>query len=237
MNRTLVIADIHLTDQFDQKLFNYLSKLFANYDQIIINGDLWEGWLINFDQFINSEWNKLFPLLKEKNTIYLWGNHDPEDLIDERYELFADELLESYNLVHPNKEIILTHGHQLIDINKLPRHVKWYYKALELSENYSPRMIDRFTRRRILSIEVLLFKYLGIRAITKSSVPPKLNQLIKDDIKQKAVADNTYYITSHTHLSSMEPHNNFYNTGFINHGYANYIEILDGAIHICTGSF
>jgi hypothetical protein len=33
----------------------------------------------------------LFDLLLEKNTIYIYGNHDPKDLCDERCSLFAVE--------------------------------------------------------------------------------------------------------------------------------------------------
>ena len=69
--KTLVISDLHLTTASDPKKFRFLKKLISSFDRVIINGDLWCVYTDTFDQFINSDWQRLFPLLKSKKQFIL----------------------------------------------------------------------------------------------------------------------------------------------------------------------
>src|SRR3990167_5228492 len=86
--KVLVFSDSHLDHNFEPKKLSYLKKLVRSVDQVIINGDFWEGYSITFDQFLSSKWNELFPLLKAKKAVYIFGNHDKKVLADKRMRLF-----------------------------------------------------------------------------------------------------------------------------------------------------
>ncbi|MBI3955332.1 metallophosphoesterase, partial [Candidatus Gottesmanbacteria bacterium] len=73
---TIIISDLHLTRRFEKRKFNFLKKIIERSDQVVINGDLWDYYFSSFSQFVRSPWRQLFPLLKEKKTVYLYGNHD-----------------------------------------------------------------------------------------------------------------------------------------------------------------
>jgi predicted MPP superfamily phosphohydrolase len=87
--QTLIFSDTHLTKGFNRKKYEFLREIIEPVDRVIINGDFWDGYLTSFDKFVNSEWQKLFPLLKEKQTIYLYGNHDKTKWCDSRVNLFS----------------------------------------------------------------------------------------------------------------------------------------------------
>ena len=94
----LVFSDTHLYLPFDGKKFNFLKKIISDSDQVIINGDFFDDYMISFDEFIKSPWNQLFPLLKKKKAIYIFGNHDQEKFSDKRLNLFSDVQVTSYKL-------------------------------------------------------------------------------------------------------------------------------------------
>jgi len=77
--KILVFSDTHLTDRFDQGKFRFLQKIINFSDQVIINGDFWDSWFTNFDDFVNSEWRKLFPILLKKRAIYIWQSRSGQE--------------------------------------------------------------------------------------------------------------------------------------------------------------
>ena len=79
MSKILIFSDSHLSPRFNQAYFNKLANLIEQADQVIINGDFWEGYFYSFDEFLNS--NKLnFDLPKIENifesTLELCFNQD-----------------------------------------------------------------------------------------------------------------------------------------------------------------
>ena len=110
--KTLIFADTHLTNKYDPNLADYIAKLVKSVDQVIINGDFWDLYLTTFDRFINSEWSKLFPILQPK-TVYLYGNHDPAELMDERVKLFSKLQADNYQFVAGERTFQVEHGHRV----------------------------------------------------------------------------------------------------------------------------
>ncbi|KUK82735.1 MAG: Metallo-dependent phosphatase, partial [Microgenomates bacterium 39_6] len=86
--KTLIFSDTHLTDRLDPKKMAFLKKIINKADQVIINGDFWDGAFISFDQFLSSPWQELFSLLKKKQTIYIYGNHDKKERCGKGVSLF-----------------------------------------------------------------------------------------------------------------------------------------------------
>lgn len=77
-SKTIVISDLHLTTNFDNRKFQFLKNIFTNSGQIIINGDFWSYYSCTFDEFLDFKWQELFPFMRAK-TIYIHGNHDREN--------------------------------------------------------------------------------------------------------------------------------------------------------------
>jgi UDP-2,3-diacylglucosamine pyrophosphatase LpxH len=111
--KTLIFSDTHLSLPFEEKKYNFMRGIIEPADRVIINGDFWEGHLIKFEQFIHSPWKNLFPLLKQKNTIYIYGNHDEELMTDKRVQLFSDEQFDKYEIQLKRKKLIVEHGDRL----------------------------------------------------------------------------------------------------------------------------
>ena len=96
--RYLIFSDTHLTPKYEPKKFAVLKNAIEQADRVIINGDFWEGFVCTFNEFVESPWSKeLFPLLKKKKAVYLFGNHDRESLANERASLFSDKQMKKYS--------------------------------------------------------------------------------------------------------------------------------------------
>ncbi|MBU0975371.1 MAG: metallophosphoesterase family protein [Patescibacteria group bacterium] len=112
--KTVIFSDTHLTPQFDLLKFKVLRSIIQDADRVIINGDFWDGFFCSFGDFIESKWKYLFPLLKSKNTLYIGGNHDDENYVDDRHTLFSNSAVKSYILNTPDKQLVITHGHKIV---------------------------------------------------------------------------------------------------------------------------
>lgn len=205
---TLVISDTHLNHKFEEKKFNYLLNLFNKHDQIILNGDFWEGLLMSFDEFIDSPWKGLFPILKRKDTIYLYGNHDKQKRSDDRVSLFSNRQGNEFEIKTENKIFHIEHGHRLIRMFKVPSLILDLDAAIrtfEVTENYLiKRNIDsyiKFTNR--------------------------FNKRIKKKIKKNGLSEKIV-ICGHTHSPEDDLEHGFLNEGFVKHGFASHITIENG---------
>lgn len=205
--RTLIFSDSHLSLPFDKKKYNFLKKLIKTVEHVIINGDFWEGYEITFEQFINSLWKNLFPLLKSKKTVYIFGNHDKKILSDERISLFSIQQTKQYKLKQNNKILIFEHGNRICpfydDIWKIKK-----------TPSFLTRLIHIFTYIMIRIFKKKFIKYIYSR----------FNKVIKNKIK-KEFNDNQILICGHTHFAEFNLKENFINTGFVNHGLAQYLII------------
>lgn len=211
--RILVFSDTHLDDHLDKKKYQFLEQIINSADQVIINGDFWEGFLISFDGFINSPWRSLFPLLKSKNAIYIYGNHDKKKYCNEKTNLFSVKQVDNYSFKISDKNYMVEHGHRLLpDIEPL--------------ENYQPNKRKVRIYGFIEKMVVRLFekKVLGL-------VSRRFNHLIKERIRNELGPDTTL-ICSHSHYSEIDMKNNFINTGSIKFGFAQYLVIDDGRINL-----
>src|SRR3989338_3116815 len=107
--KTLVFSDTYFGAHFVEKKYHFLENLINQSDQVIINGDFWDSFFITFSQFNDSPYRNLFPLLKKKKTIYITGNHDTPDLLDNRVELFSDLQTDRYEMPVGDKVLIFEH--------------------------------------------------------------------------------------------------------------------------------
>jgi len=207
--KILVLSDTHLTPRFEQKKFDFLENIIQKSDSVIINGDFWDGYLTNFDAFIHSKWNSLFPLLKKKQTVYIYGNHDQKTFSDERVSLFSIKQLDQYTLISNGIEYHIEHGNRLI-----------------------PSIDDIFYQpKKLIYIETLLFSYYEefITHVFKHSSRiwgVLLNNKLKRDSKKHGI----FYIYGHIHFAEFDLKNNFAVSGIFQFGLAQYLLIEDGCI-------
>lgn len=209
--RILVFSDSHLTAKFDQKKYDFMSGIIGDSDQVIINGDFWDGYVITFDQFIKSEWSKLFPKLKRKKTAYLYGNHDREDFSDHRVTNFSTEQQYRLFIKTSNKELVVEHGN---------KYLKFIDEKVNLSQS---DMISSFADFS-LNYERFLVRNFGTGLIKR------LYQRYNDNLKKQALKDlksNQIIVCGHTHLIEVDLKNNFINSGIVNYGLGQYL-IIEG---------
>jgi len=201
---TFVFSDTHLTTKFNQRKFNKLTQLIRQSDQVIINGDFWEGLIIKFDQFLNSRWKELFPLLKEKKAIYIYGNHDDDYFSDNRVFQFCDKATKEYYLETPKQKYFFTHGQHFL----FPKQPKQY------------KLTPAPLKEEILHfIQFLAFTILGPFAY-----PNKFNDISLEERKALTSMENIL-VCGHTHRPEHRKSLNFIDLGAFNYGYANYMLI------------
>ena len=206
--KTLIFSDSHLTEVFEQEKYVFLKNIISGVDRVIINGDFWDGYTTTFSEFITSPWSKLFPLLKKKETVYLFGNHDRREFNDHRVSLFSVKQENSFKYKIKDKEIILEHGHRLFPS---PDLLLRYNVSVPMMRSIS-RKKDRVEKYLIKKTGISLHSYLG-------HLP---NGRIKKKIKHELLP-NQIFVCGHTHLPEYDLNNNFINTGFIQHGVGHYV--------------
>lgn len=211
--KTLVISDTHLDLPFDEKKYALLERIISEADQVIINGDFWEGFLLTFDEFFTSSWNRLFPLLKEKNTVYIFGNHDAKEYNDlEKTKEFSVIQTERYSFQENGFSYIFEHGHRILPFEKEKPNVRdpKFHKAV--------RKVDTVERYIVRLSGSLYQNFISI-----------FNQIVQKRI-QLELKNNELFFCGHTHIHEINHKKRFYNTGIIKHGLAQYIFIENGVI-------
>lgn len=211
--KILVISDTHL-EQFDYKKFVFLKKIISGADQVILNGDFWEGQSISLDSFLNSPWKQLFPLLKQKKAIYIYGNHDKEELNHKRTDIFSDIQTNRYSYLNGNITYIFEHGHRLCPFPAYRKNSLKYFPFLVKLEDDLEKIIIKTFGKSFFKLYCTRFNN-------------KIKRLIKNEL-----LNNQFFICGHTHLPEIDIKNKFANCGFIKYGYASYLMITNGKIKL-----
>jgi predicted phosphodiesterase len=202
--RTVIFSDTHLTAKFDQRKFNFLKNLISGFDQVIINGDFWDSYFVDFNLFMQSRWQELFTLLKAKQTVYLYGNHDPQKKATaELAGHFSNQQLKFYDFYNGKKLIHIEHGDRFLlppqdryPWIKVPEFVKTAYNLIEFA---SIKLLRGRTPDAWLEA-----RYLRSKA-------------------RSALGPDPYIILGHSHFVFAAKKD--FNCGFIQHGCAYYIVI------------
>jgi len=209
--KTIIFSDTHLTRRFNLRKFMFLANLIKDADRVVINGDFWDNTYTDFDGFINSKWKLLFPILKSKETIYLYGNHDRDWQVDDRARLFSDYQGYEYQINNGYYELLITHGHTIREglerLNRLygiRRFKKLGQFIFEIIEWLGVKLVRRFGKN------IFPHRFLDNRAIKAHAItlPP-----------------GQYLVCGHTHLAFFKPGNQYINTGSIRFGHAHYLEL------------
>ena len=201
--KTLIFADTHLSSRVYRKKFNYLKSIIEPADRVIIAGDFWDGFLTTLDKFVDSGWNQLFPLLLERQAIYVYGNHDRSEWSNELVNRFSVQQSLDTDLTINNQKYHLTHGHTI-------------FTSLE---DKIPAFNHSLPLRVGANIDVLHKLVWGRRFLSKDS---SINNPMRH---WPNVQSDTILICGHSHYPEIDTKHNFINPGFIGMGYGNYIII------------
>lgn len=206
--KTLIFSDTHLTNHFDKKKYRYLKNLINSVDKVIINGDFWDGLSVSFDQFIKSKWQRLFPILKRKQAVYIYGNHDYAQFCDRRVNLFSVKQTQVYFVQTNPKKLIIRHGHQHTASIQNKIKNKHLLKLLNDVYGIAEGLILKFFGRSI-------FRYGLYKSFTYSLHRYARRHLAEDEI----------LVCGHSHNAVFKPQKKYINSGFIRHGLAQYLII------------
>jgi UDP-2,3-diacylglucosamine pyrophosphatase LpxH len=209
--KILVFSDSHLGPQFEENKYEFLKKIISEVDQVIINGDFWDGFLMKFDKFVESPWKKLFPLFKSKQTVYLYGNHDLPSMANDKVMLFSDIQGLYYQFTMNDQVFHIEHGNRFIPL--LDESIPFFKLPLVGKVlNFSERILVRGFGKRYLE-----------------SAQSRKNVKIKD-VRGNHIKNDVFLICGHTHYAELDEANKFANTGIIRHGLAQYLIIEDGKV-------
>lgn len=206
---TLVISDTHL-GKYNKEKDQFLKNLVDKYDRIIINGDFWDSWGTTFKDFVNSEYKGLLDLLKSKETIYIYGNHDYR--AEKQKELagtFSNIQGMEYKLTVGGKKFHFEHGHRFFRKQKNPFLFSYYY------------IIDKIPFLGPLVFRLINVGYkLSPGKIRHNKVGKRRNEHLKSFISEEE-----YYVISHTHIPEIDQEARFLNTGCVVEDFFSYAVI------------
>lgn len=219
--KTIILSDTHLTDRVRPAKLAFLKSIIKSADRVIIAGDFWDSYLISFEQFIESGWRELFPLLLERQAVYLYGNHDPKSAVDSRVSLFSVEQGDQYRLnVGSSQTLLIEHGH------RIHPHI----------DAWVPRwLVNRFTTMATLLLQASLFRIFGPERTLRT-----LNT--KDNNAMRAWAatnlkPNEILVTGHNDYAEIDLKNQFICTGLIRYGFATYLQIDNDQLEIIRATY
>lgn len=205
--KTIVFADTHLSSRCYSKKFNYLKSIIEPADRVVIAGDFWDGFLTSFDKFVQSPWSRLFPLLLERQTIYLYGNHDRVEWSNDQVKLFSVQQAMTTDLTIGHQTYHICHGHTVFT---------------SLEDKY-PIFNHSIPLRLGANADVLHKLVWGKRFLSKKN--SKINQPMREWTTHNSPRA-AFLICGHSHFPEINRHQGYANTGFIGMGYGNYL-ILD----------
>ncbi len=204
--KTLIFSDTHLSSKFDPKLFEVLSRIINDADKVIINGDFWDFILTDWDDFVNSEWKKLFPILKSKEAFYIYGNHDKAEFMDDRVHAFCVERGYSYEIYTAGHKLMIQHGNLIV---------------IGLDERF-PFLVKL---RPIVKLANIFYRNLFLLVDRRWFNPGFLQNRAMRKWAKKTLEKNEILVCGHSHTGQFDPGNSYINTGMIRYGIVQYLVI------------
>ncbi|MFZ2026314.1 MAG: metallophosphoesterase [Microgenomates group bacterium] len=215
--KTVIISDVHLTHRFDERKFLFLKELFSSCDRVILNGDFWDGYTTTFNRFITSPWRKLFPLLRQKKAVYLYGNHDQKIFSDKRTSLFSVSQKDVYKIRSNNETYHIEHGHVLCP---------------------SIDMIFPISRGSLYYINAAFQRLEKIFSFLKNPHNVILRyQNLKTKKKLRKTHFSPWYLCGHTHYAEIDTKNRFANSGYVQFGKASYLIVDSSGLSLHTKKY
>jgi len=217
--KTIVFSDSHLDAKFNKNKFLFLKDLISSADKVIINGDFWDSYFCSFEDFLTSEWKELFPLLKSKEAVYLFGNHDRKTDIDDRCLVFCNKYGYEFEMGWKGKTLHIEHGNR-------------FYQTFT---EKTPWLRNNRTLLTLISYPFNLVEFFNahyFKNIMTKKTDAEMQEAIFNKEKNKNFKLNTIYICGHTHYPQVNFNKGYINDGYIQYGLAHYLIIDEGNIEL-----
>lgn len=221
--RVLVVSDLHLGSpsrfpDADAKLIEILHK--KEWDRVVLLGDVFDLWLDSLEKILAQHAALMDAIDKQKDVIYLPGNHDREFLGAQRLNNMR-VVSHTYKMTDGGRSIGFIHGDRYDPAESLgpvSRLAVWI-----------GALVDRLTQR-------LLGPAVSVQRVVRWSVA-KVSSVkdIADTAARKAVDDlrTDVVVMGHFHVPrGPELINNrlFVNTGDFGPDHMTWVEIEDGIL-------
>jgi predicted phosphodiesterase len=177
---------------------------------------------MTFDEFLKSKWSGLFPLMKSKKCIYIYGNHDRKEWCDDRIFQFCDEAHNKYHYKKEGVDLLITHGH-LISNDSITNDTFIKYD----------RMFNKFNKLN-QSYRVYIILQRSLLFLMGESRYAKFYKKLNNPHLQYAnsLPNNQILVAGHTHSPAFMPEKKYINVGFINFGLSFYLHIDNGKLSL-----
>ncbi len=206
----VTISDTHLTNHFDQRKYDKLKSVIESADKVVLNGDFWDGYEVDFDSFYKSKWRDLFLLLKSKNTVYLFGNHDKKEFSDDRIFEFCDIAEQKQIVEYAGKKLIFEHG---------DKHV------MKLDGKLGINRPDQWQSNITEFLQATFIKIFGLRGF--SMLFGRMNGKLKEIVMSQNPDANMIFFFGHVHVAEIDLESHFVNSGIFNYGFAQHVIVTD----------
>jgi predicted phosphodiesterase len=234
MKSTLILSDTHIGESFVPERAQALIQICQKHDQIILNGDFLDDFW-DFKKTTKSEWKDFFNVLKQKEVIYLFGNHDvdSEDLRITTQD-FVNRYDHEYRFNVGEIELIVMHGHSIY-----PRLGGILYEEQKTT-------LRKITQKIVKLAALVLYPIiLCVRLIIeRSAILRKIQRPIiaKQNKKMKAYAEkhllpHQILVCGHSHLIEDAREKQFINTGANCYDRLEYLSIVNNDINLKIQSF
>ena len=213
-----LFSDTHLSHHLDEAKFAYLCKIISEADEVIINGYFWDYYLTDWENFLQSPWKILFPLLKSKNAIYIFGNHDLKEFSDERVNLFSVAQTQQYTLKASDRIFNIQHGHKI---------------APGIEQKY-----PMLNHRRFISTSLKINNFIG--SFLGGDLDKAFHKKVNERMKKYAadtLLENEVLICGHSHLVELNEPAPFINSGMIRLGIAQSLIINGDKIELVNARY
>lgn len=208
----VVFSDTHLSNHLDSDQYEFIVGAIRSADRVVINGDFWDYGETTFDEFVNSAWKQLFPLLKKKKTVYLYGNHDLQRVTDNRVNLFSVKQGDHCLLKIKDYQLVIRHGCYLAPSNDI-----------KFPQLFSNRAMLKFgDLLNLIGVQVARDLYLRM-FFTRNRKMKKLSRQLNS---------NEILVCGHSHLAEKNLSQKYINTGVIRWGLGQYLLIEKGKLQL-----
>lgn len=219
---TLLFSDTHFTPEFSPQLCKLIISLVAKADRVVIHGDFWDAYLTNFEDFLDSPWKVMFPLLKKKHTVYVYGNHDLPQYADKRVGWFSEVTTNQYLMEFSQYKATIMHGHTLLP-------------AFDGRHPWASRVLGNFYfllvflhRANLFFLSVLYRSYIARQNLA-------INTALWRYAEQ--LPPSHVLIAGHSHIQTASPSQKYYNTGATDVGTFQYGLATKAGISLYTSSW
>lgn len=227
MKKTIIISDLHLNIFVNKKHFQTLKSVFDSADKIILNGDIFDDY---WDyQKVAKKWQELLDILKKKEVVYIFGNHDLKSKkLLQVINTFADTFVENYKLQVKEKELIIMHGHTIS-----PSLDKFLYREPKDVFAHLKRFCVFLLWKFFYPLRFLFMSLGGFFGKLFVRLESKKQHNLLKEYARNFLEKDQILVCGHSHYAEFNPEQHFINLGASCYENISYLLIENDECKLC----